>query len=1194
MRTKFVWVLALLAVACLVITACAKLTLRTDKSKISQAEALAKIGVVHQAGQYYFDTEKDFLNEGADVIRNELGAKNIKVMMNPKLMLSPLEFYAFNTRWDSCTTLTEIAQTKQFREMFAKDFDTISITAHDKNDYEWKAENGGFTHAKYQETEQELYDLANHLLTTYKNSGKTFIINNWEGDNMLASPNELVSIRTEQEYADITNWFNARNDGILRARDENPDAGVNVYYAIELNRVSKYPSGTNGKWLIDKVLPDTYADLYSYSCWEVTSKNAIKANIELIKAAAPDSDAFGNDNVFIGEMGMREQAVIAESQTAVVKNLIEGAIEAGAPYVYYWQLYCNERVDGQQYNRDMSKYTRPANEGMTGYWLIRADGTYTNTWFYLEGLFKGKTIAVDSSRVKNVPEYYFEFSKSNGIVMDYVVMHDDFEDTSNFAKITDKLEANMSGINFGTITEEQHSGHFSKYCNDRSVLMGNGYIVYERKADVFIVEAYTDIGISSRINFEVSKDGGLTFERISAEELQFPKKDSFWSQGLLIAELDGDVTHIKVNIIAEQQWEAQLTRAVFQKKDAFIKNPDFIDDLANNSKLAAVTETLTASSEDMEFALLDDEAFANVSALGDDRSVVHGEGYIVYERESDFIIVEAYTKNDITQLIGFEISKDGGKTFNAVLHTAYQNSGVIAGWSRGYIKAMLDAGVTHVKIKNIAEVGTDMFYISKVAFQKLDSLVFQNRITYDDRMENYDGLATIGGEIMDNHPGMTAEVISEETHAQFFAKFSADRTVMSGKGSLIYNNKGDIMVIELYSPAKAASLVSMEVSIDGGYTYTALNFTVTESPRHGIWTHAYLNALISGNVTHIRINLDKSGDDTVKVARVTFMGYYENKPVIDSGYIEPVQVDIDERGVSYRIIDDDMTNATFMADYSNAIFQKQSLNEFIADDTYVIRQEIGAGFVIYETGLAKELIIYTASIRVASSFKLFVSLDGGENWVDANPHIYTNGQQVDWQWQLYKYSYTFGEGVTHVKLTFNGTELYDPAILRVILQSDSVYYQEPVQTELEERAPQYIVADDDMLNGNVSESTQNVEYANEAIADITDTTYAKRAAEGAGSFVYKVNGANELIVYAASLLSSSSIEINISLDGGTSWLKANPHIHTNGEQVDWEWQLYKYSYTFGEGVTHVKLIFNGAEIYDPAILRVILQGGTEA
>ena len=607
-------VVFLVAVTCAFNLGASDATVTGIGQTIPMQTALDKLGIVHQAGQYYFDKEKDFLNEGAGVIRNELGAKNIKVMLNAKLISDPLSFYAFNTQWADCQTLLDIAQTPQFSQLFASDFQTFVLTAHDANDTAWST---GFTSVHSQQTEEEMYQLAVWLLTQYAGSSKTFIIQNWEGDNLFAHPHYIdINERTPQQYNDFAAWLNARNDGIIRARQQYPNAGVNLYYAIEVNRISYEPPGTAGKWLIDTILPYTYADLYSYSCWEnITTSAQMQQNINTLKQKSPDSVIFGNDNVYVGEIGMAEQSETASAQQQIVKSQLEGSILAGSKYVFYWQLYCNERIDLLKDERELAKYQRPENGGMNGFWLIRADGTYTNTWFYLKGLLSGVEIPVDTGLKKNVLQHAAG-GGANAILNP--VLLDDMGDSSNLARPNGYIQSPVSGITFASFSAYNYANHFSKYGNDKTAAGGDGYLIYERHSDTILIESFADTDILHRLSVSISNDNGQTFASVQPTVIRCPQRDSFWRQFICAVSLAENITHIKIQTDAPSGWEVQITKVAFQNENADMSILTF-DDMLDYSEMASHFNTVT------EY---------NPQFAGDDKTYIKrfssGAGDIVY------------------------------------------------------------------------------------------------------------------------------------------------------------------------------------------------------------------------------------------------------------------------------------------------------------------------------------------------------------------------------------------------------------------------------------------------------------------------------------------------------------------------------------------------------------------------------------
>jgi len=124
-------------------------------------------------------------------------------------------------------------------------------------------------------------------------------------------------------------------------------------------------------------------------------------------------------------------------------------------------------------------------------------------------------------------------------------------------------------------------------------------------------------------------------------------------------------------------------------------------------------------------------------------------------------------------------------------------------------------------------------------------------------------------------------------------------------------------------------------------------------------------------------------------------------------------------------------------DYDNISFEIYPDLPF-EDKTYLLRPASGSGpgYIVYEVGRAKEFILNVGRVLRGTQISFQVSIDGGVNWITANPHVRYEGEQQDWQWKEYKYSYTFGSNATHIKVNFNGGVNYDPILLSAILQTD--------------------------------------------------------------------------------------------------------------------------------------------------------------
>jgi hypothetical protein len=340
------------------------------------------VGVTHVAGRYYL-TDKDFLNEGADQIL-ALGSRVIKVWFYGKRHEHPMGVYPYNSRWPRVDSLVQGAQTPYFRDLFNKPFTTyiLVVTSLGRDDGYWRT---GITDEQKKDEQRQFYELAKYLLTEYRGTGKTFVLQHWEGDWMARGSFRADAEPTPLALGSMVEWLNARQAGVDQARAEVGQQGVHVYHATEVNRVVQsmrdgFPGVTN------KVLPRTHLDLVSYSAWDSATEhyrdpNVLREALDFIAAHAPDSPDFGNRNVYIGEFGMPENGYALEQIRQAIPNAVRTGLQWGCPYIVYWQLYCNELRDASV------KPPVKSNDAVRGFWLIRPDGTKSWTWDYFYGLF---------------------------------------------------------------------------------------------------------------------------------------------------------------------------------------------------------------------------------------------------------------------------------------------------------------------------------------------------------------------------------------------------------------------------------------------------------------------------------------------------------------------------------------------------------------------------------------------------------------------------------------------------------------------------------------------------------------------------------------------------------------------------------------------------------------------------------------
>ncbi|MDR2526095.1 MAG: hypothetical protein LBC83_07975 [Oscillospiraceae bacterium] len=278
-------------------------------------------------------------------------------------------------------------------------FTSYFLSAYETNNVVWW---DGLDAAEKSYVIASFYDAALYLLTEYAGTGKTFILQNWEADNALGYVyNEFPGTSVQG----MTDYFNARQAGILLARQEAGRKGVFVYGGIEVNFLKLSPPGGAPR-VADAIVPHTNADIYLYSCWETKDKwdigdNGEAANLAAIRTAvtqaltyltekAPASVYFGEKNVAISEFGYpalggerSHPGLVGDDwQRMVTQATLEAGLEFGAHYMVYWELYCNDPFI------PIVDPTNVRNADMNGYWLIRPDGTKSAAYDYIQNLLK--------------------------------------------------------------------------------------------------------------------------------------------------------------------------------------------------------------------------------------------------------------------------------------------------------------------------------------------------------------------------------------------------------------------------------------------------------------------------------------------------------------------------------------------------------------------------------------------------------------------------------------------------------------------------------------------------------------------------------------------------------------------------------------------------------------------------------------
>jgi hypothetical protein len=356
------------------------------------------VGVTHVAGRYHL-TDQDFLNEGADQIL-ALGARVIKVWFYAGISGRVPESYPYNSQWPKVESLVAGAQTPYFKDLFSKPFTTyiMVVASLGRDEAYWRK---GITEAQKKDEQRQFYELAKYLLTQYQDTGKTFVLQHWEGDWLVRGNYKGDEEPAPAALANMVEWLSARQAGVNQARHEARWKGVHVYHAAEVNRVVQ-SMRTGFPNIVNKVLPYAPVDLVSYSAWDSATEhyrdpNVLREALDFIAARAPDSADFGNRNVYLGEFGMPENVYSLDKVQQAIPNAVRTSLDWGCPYIVYWQLYCNELKDPNAKPPAVGANNYSPVQ-VRGFWLIRPDGTKAWTWDYFHGLFASARVDLRVSK----------------------------------------------------------------------------------------------------------------------------------------------------------------------------------------------------------------------------------------------------------------------------------------------------------------------------------------------------------------------------------------------------------------------------------------------------------------------------------------------------------------------------------------------------------------------------------------------------------------------------------------------------------------------------------------------------------------------------------------------------------------------------------------------------------------------------
>ena len=298
-------------------------------------------------GKYQFTGASKLLEQAKQV--RAMGSNILKISLGQN---SPKQ-YGLNIDEKPQTTLALFRSSPDYKQVFDMDFTYIFCWVHTITGIEWKK---GIDKEQEKILYYEMYEFASYLLKEYKNSGKTFIIGNWEGDWLL-HPNYNRNISpTDEHIQNMTKWFQIRQKAIDDAKKKWKAENVQLYHYIEVNLVLKGLKGEN--CIAKSILPFVDADLVSYSSYEaIKNRTYQEKKQELTRIfdylegqLKPKASMPFSRRVFIGEYGYHASIRNPESfrkQFDETREIMKISIELNLPFALHWQMYNNEyEADG--------------------------------------------------------------------------------------------------------------------------------------------------------------------------------------------------------------------------------------------------------------------------------------------------------------------------------------------------------------------------------------------------------------------------------------------------------------------------------------------------------------------------------------------------------------------------------------------------------------------------------------------------------------------------------------------------------------------------------------------------------------------------------------------------------------------------------------------------------------------------------
>ena len=292
-------------------------------------------------GKYQFN-EESLLVEQVKHIRS-MGSNILKISLGKN---SPNSYELGKIKAKS--NLKLFLGSPEYKKVFDMDFKYVFAWVHTLTDVKWKQK---FDKKDAEKIYDEMYEFASFLLQTYDNSGKTFLIGNWEGDWLLHGGFDRTRTPKKAHIDNMAKWFNVRQKAIDDAKANVKHSNVELYHYIEANLVLK---GMQGQPCIAKdVLPQVNVDFVSYSSYEAIKNKTYQEKKKTLEEIftfiedrmKPKKGLPFERRVFLGEYGYHANSnkpKTFDKQFRETVEIMRIALETNIPFALHWQMYNNE------------------------------------------------------------------------------------------------------------------------------------------------------------------------------------------------------------------------------------------------------------------------------------------------------------------------------------------------------------------------------------------------------------------------------------------------------------------------------------------------------------------------------------------------------------------------------------------------------------------------------------------------------------------------------------------------------------------------------------------------------------------------------------------------------------------------------------------------------------------------------------